>query len=119
MYSIGSIERSGDVIVRNVRRADSFTSRLIGLLLRRSLALEDGLLLPKTRQVHCFGMRFSIDLVFLHENGSVISVQSNLRPWGVSRYEPEASAVLELAATALKTYGIEPGQVLQFRHANP
>ena len=115
MYSIGSIERSGDVIVQHVRRADTFVARLVGLLPRSSLALEEGLLLPRTNQVHCFGMRFPIDIAFLHENGRVLSVQPALRPWRVSRFEPEASAVLELAVAALETLHIEPGQVLHFR----
>lgn len=54
--------------------------RAIGLIGRRSIAPDEGLLLPRCCAVHTVGMRFPIDVVFLDRNGAVMRVQHAVRP---------------------------------------
>jgi uncharacterized membrane protein (UPF0127 family) len=60
--------------------ARSRCRRLLGLAFRRRPPVGWGLLFPRCRSVHTFGMRFAIDVVFLDSHGRVVRVVSGLRP---------------------------------------
>ena len=47
--------------------ATTVSSRLLGLALLRREHAGAGLLIPRCRSVHTFGMRFPIDVLFLDE----------------------------------------------------
>ena len=55
-------------------------ARLRGLAALEDLPGEHGLLLPRTRSVHTFGMRFALDLVWLAKDGSVLAVEGAVGP---------------------------------------
>jgi uncharacterized membrane protein (UPF0127 family) len=55
-------------------------ARLRGLAALEDLPGEHGLLLPRTRSVHTFGMRFALDLVWLARDGSVVEVETGVAP---------------------------------------
>ena len=55
-------------------------ARLRGLAALDDLPGEHGLLLPRTRSVHTFGMRFPLDLVWLAKDGSVLAVEGAVGP---------------------------------------
>ena len=55
-------------------------ARLLGLAGLASLPHGAALLLPRCRSVHTFGMRFSIDVVFLAADGTPVGVAERLRP---------------------------------------
>lgn len=74
--------------------ATGFRARLLGLALLPGDRAGPGLLLPRCRSVHSFGMRFAIDVVFLDASGGEIRRQ-RLRPLRLAR-ERRAAAVLEL-----------------------
>lgn len=78
------------VPVATTRRA-----RLLGLALLPRERAGPGLLLPRCRSVHTFGMRFDLDLVFLDGAGKVVGLRRSVRPGRVARCV-EAEAVLEL-----------------------
>jgi uncharacterized membrane protein (UPF0127 family) len=75
--------------------ADSVISRLLGLALLDRGRAGSGLLIPRCRSVHSFGMRFDLDLVFLDGDGRVIELRRSLPP-GRLAYCRSAAAVLEL-----------------------
>ncbi len=54
-------------------------ARLRGLAALEDLPGEHGLLLPRTRSVHTFGMRFALDLVWLAKDGSVLAIEGSDR----------------------------------------
>jgi uncharacterized protein len=70
-------------------------SRLLGLALLSRHRAGPGLLLPRCRSVHTFGMRFALDLLFLDPDGRVIELRRAVPPGRVMRC-PGAMAVLEL-----------------------
>ena len=77
--------------------ADSRRSRLLGLALRRRPPPGAGLLLPRCRSVHTFGMRFALDLVWLDRDWRLLAVDTDVPPWRV-RSRSGAAAVLEVPA---------------------
>ena len=76
--------------------ARTFRDRLVGLAWRREPPAE-GLLLPHTRSVHTFGMRFALDLHWLDAAGAVVRVDRAVPPRRL-RTCLRARAVLELPA---------------------
>jgi uncharacterized membrane protein (UPF0127 family) len=70
-------------------------SRLLGLALLPRGRAGSGLLIPRCRSVHTFGMRFRLDLLFLDADGRVIELRRGVPPRRFVRC-PGAAAVLEL-----------------------
>jgi uncharacterized membrane protein (UPF0127 family) len=79
-----------EVPVARTRRA-----RLLGLALLDRAEAGEGLLIPRCRGVHTFGMRFALDLVFLDAEGRVIELRRAVPPRRVARNR-RAWTVLEL-----------------------
>jgi len=75
--------------------ASTWGSRLLGLAFLSQDRAPAGLLLPRCRSVHTFGMRFPIDVVFLDDCNREIRRISGLRPRRLASQRGAAS-VLEL-----------------------
>lgn len=76
--------------------AGSFFERLRGLLFRKPLTAEEGMVLIPCSSIHTFGMRYAIDAVFLDADCRIISIVRALPPRRV-RSASGAKMVLELA----------------------
>jgi uncharacterized membrane protein (UPF0127 family) len=83
---------------RSIPVAATRTSRLLGLALLDRAAAGSGLLIPRCRSVHTFGMRFALHLVFLDEAARAVSVRRRVPPRRVAA-DRRARSVLELPAT--------------------
>ena len=83
--------------------ADTPLARLLGLAFLDRI--EGGLLIPRCRSVHTFGMRFAIDLVFVDRDGRVLAVRESLPPRRFVRTRT-GSAVLELPAGEARRLGL-------------
>jgi uncharacterized protein len=103
----------GTVVCERCRVAASPSSRLRGLLGRAGLGREEGLLLRPASSIHTWFMRFPIDAVFVGEDGTVIRIAGDLRPWRAAGRRG-ARAVLELAAGECARRGLKPGDRLIF-----
>ena len=77
--------------------ATTFRSRLLGLAFLDREDAGPGLLIPRCRSVHTFGMRFALDIVFLDEEGTVVELRRSV-PAGRIVRNRDASEVLELPA---------------------
>jgi uncharacterized protein len=84
-----------EVLGARVPVATSTISRLLGLALLSRERAGAGLLIPRCRSVHTYGMRFELDLLFLDERGRVIELRRSVPPCRLLRC-PGAMAVLEL-----------------------
>ena len=72
------VHQSGACIARNVRKADTFLSRLVGLAWsgkRRALWLEP------CGSIHTIGMFYPLDVVFLDERGVILRTLLALGPF--------------------------------------
>jgi uncharacterized protein len=77
--------------------ADRPIARLFGLALLNRDRAGPGLLIPRCRSIHTFGMRFPIDVVFLDSAGEPVSRRRAVPPRRVV-VEQRAASVLELPA---------------------
>lgn len=88
---------STTVLGREVPVATGARARLLGLARLDRDEAGSGLLIPRCRSVHTFGMRFALDLVFLDREGRICSVRRGVGPRRLA-WARQASAVLELPA---------------------
>jgi uncharacterized membrane protein (UPF0127 family) len=102
----------GDVIAANVRVADSFGTRFMGLMGRKSLDPGEGLCIQRCTSIHMFFMRMAIDVAFVDRDGRVLHILNSIRPWRVSRVVRGSKAAIELPAGLLAQHGVEKGAVL-------
>jgi uncharacterized membrane protein (UPF0127 family) len=99
MRVVSVLTQTGDVLCPRCVEADSFWLRFRGLMLRRSLARDEGMLFRPAGSIHMFFMRFPIDAVFCDEDLVVIDVERGLQPWKTAGRRG-AKVVVELAAGA-------------------
>jgi uncharacterized membrane protein (UPF0127 family) len=108
----------GSEIAGQVRVADSFNARFLGLMGRASLRAGRGLWLTGTSNIHMFFMRFPIDAVFLGRPATdggrrVVAVHAGLRPWtGIVWYARGADGCLELPAGSAAASGTAVGDII-------
>ncbi len=88
-------------------------ARLRGLLGHPPLQHGEGLLLRGEKAVHTFGMRFSIDVVFLDSQGNVLHLEHAMVPGRASPMIWRASDVLEIPAGTLQDTGTREGDQIQ------
>ncbi len=106
--------RSGAEVASWVAVADRWWRRALGLLGRRVLGTEEGMLLEPCSSVHTIGMRFPIDVAFLDADGCVVSTLPALVPGRLARGGRGARATLELRAGLLADTDTRPGDRLIF-----
>ena len=106
------VERTGAQVAARIERAETFWSRLVGLLGRARLDDDAGLLIVPCNSVHTFFMRFPIDVAFLDRNGLVIRAIADLKPWRATRIHARAHSTLELNSGALARAGVREGDRL-------
>jgi len=103
---------TGALVAGQVRRADRFVSRLVGLLGRRRLRPGEALWLEPCAAVHTAFMLFAIDVAFVDRDGVVLAVAERLRPWRAVGPHRGAFACVELEPGALARAGVAVGHRL-------
>lgn len=93
--------------------ADTSAKRRTGLLKHTGLAPGEGLWIKPCEGVHTFGMKFTIDVIFLNKKKQVLKIRPNMvkRRLALSLL---AHSVLELPAGRLAETGTVAGDLLEF-----
>lgn len=82
-----------------MREANTLRARGLGLAFMAPPPAEEALWIPRCRAIHTFGMRFSLDLVWLDGGGHVVRFDHAVKPGRISRC-PEAESVIERVAVS-------------------
>lgn len=98
-------------ILSNVKIADTFISRLKGLLGRKAINADEGLLLTKCSSIHCFFMKITIDAVYLSGNMEVL-YKETIKPWKIGKIVKNTRNILEMCEGA--SQNIEIGDTITF-----
>lgn len=96
--------------------ADNLFTRGRGLLGRKSLPVDEGILLVPGTSIHMFGMKFAIDALFLTKEDVVTDWVENLAPGKMHVAKAGAGkpfATLELAAGTIQNCGVRIGDQLK------
>lgn len=99
------------VLAEDVRVAESMWDRFWGLMGRKGLPEQSGLLIRPCSSVHTAFMRFPIDVIFLDRAFKVVKVAPALRPFRISM-AGGAHSVLELNAGVAERAGVQAGDQL-------
>ena len=89
------IVQNGEILFADVKTADTFARRFLGLMFRKGLQPGEGLLLTDCGRIHTNFMRFTIDVVYLSENFRILAAET-VKPWRLGRRVKDARHVLEL-----------------------
>ncbi len=112
----GAIYRAGsnECLIPKVQKTNSTWERMRGLLGRPPLAVDEGLLISPCPSVHTFGMRYSLDLIFLAADGRVVKLVRGLAPWRMTGCAT-AQTTIELAPGSIERSGISLVDQLEWR----
>lgn len=106
------LEIDGKLTDIQISTMTSFLAKAKGLLGKKSLPANEGVLLLKCNSIHMFWMRFSVDVVFVDDQFIVVKVVPFLKPWLIARCK-KASSTFELSAGMVKKFNIENGSCLK------
>jgi uncharacterized membrane protein (UPF0127 family) len=102
----------GTTLCAQARMANTFFSRLIGLLGRPQLLPGTGILIEPCSSIHTCGMAFAIDVVALDKHCRVIATWEHVRPWRFKIFSREARRVLEVPSGTLERAMLDVGDQL-------
>ena len=106
------IRLADGVLVCNAEVAEGFLTRARGLLGRKSLPVDAGLLIQPCTSVHTFFMRFTIDVLYLDRNDRVVKAVT-LKPFRLSMGGKGTKRTLEMAQGSIARASIQRGVQLQ------
>lgn len=117
------ISKDGMVILENVEVAESIWKKTKGLMFRKGLPKNSGMLFNFDDESKpgfwMFGMRFPIDIIYLDMDMKIVDIKHNVRPMGISPrswriYYPEKTVryVLETCAGFAENNEIKNGDTL-------
>jgi uncharacterized membrane protein (UPF0127 family) len=110
---------AGTSLAERLAVAATHWTRLRGLLGTDALPEGHGLWIRPCRQVHMFGMRYAIDVVFLDDHQQIVGLTPMLAPWRVSPLVRAATSVLELPAGTIGRAGLREGQTVTIEARTP
>lgn len=103
---------TGREVASSVELADSFVSRLVGLLGRDRLPEGQALWIKRCDSVHTWFMRFSIDVVFVDSSMTATKVCRGLKPWRLTMPAFRPRSAFEMPAGTLDRSPVSRGDRL-------
>jgi uncharacterized membrane protein (UPF0127 family) len=102
----------GQSLVSRAELADTFWSRLRGLLGRSSLEAGEGLVLKGEKSIHTFFMKFSIDVIYVDQGWRVLRLDTAMPPYRIGPLVPQSAYVVELPVGVIKSTKTRVGDQL-------
>ncbi|MDA3799517.1 MAG: DUF192 domain-containing protein [Kiritimatiellae bacterium] len=75
--------KTNKIIADELIIATSTLMRAIGLLGRKTIRENFGIMFPSCRSIHTHFMLFSIDIIFVDENNCITELKPDLSPWKI------------------------------------
>jgi hypothetical protein len=99
------------IVASRVYVADTYPSRLRGVLGRPPLEVDEALVISPCSQIHTFGVRYPLDAVFCDAYDIVLHVET-VQPGRMSKKVSGSSSCIELAGGRAANCGIVVGSRL-------
>lgn len=90
------------VLAEKATCADTFFSRMRGLLGRKSLSAGEALVITRCNSIHMFFMQFPIDVIFIDKENIVVGLLKKIQPNTLSPIFWSSSKAVELPAGTLE-----------------
>jgi len=101
-------------IVDEVGKADRFFSRFLGLMFKKKMNDNQGLLIIPCNQIHTFNMRFDIDVLFISKENKIVHIEHSMKPGRATKMIKGSHSVLELCSGISEKNGVKIGDMLTF-----
>jgi len=101
------------LLADKAKMADTFFSRLVGLLNRNSLRKGEALILRPSNCIHSFFMRFRIDVIFLDKAGRVVKALPSFKPFRLSCIYFHSVTVIELPEGTIQLTSTQTGDTIK------
>ena len=98
-------------LIEQAFKTTNFLERMRGLLLKEKLKNNMGLIISPCSSVHTFGMSYTIDVVFLDKEFTIIKLVKSLKPWRMAASHASC-IVLELVEDSINKLQLTTGQKL-------
>lgn len=102
----------GQPLITHGELADTFWTRLCGLMGRSTLRDGEGLVLKGDKSIHSFFMRFAIDVVYADCETRVVRLDPAMRPNRIGPIVAQAVYILELPVGVIQATGTRVGDQL-------
>lgn len=99
-------------IAVNIKVADTFFKRLKGLMLKKNFFDGDGLILYPCKQIHTFGMRINIDVIYIDKDMKVVDIEKSVKKNKFGKRRPKSYYVVELPEGTLVKYEVKIGDTV-------
>ena len=100
-------------VAENAKIADTFLSRMIGLLNRTSLNDQEALIITQCQSIHMVFMKFPIDVIFINRSNQVVGLVRGIKPFTFSSLFFKANAAIELPIKTIEKSQTQLGDSLQ------
>jgi uncharacterized membrane protein (UPF0127 family) len=111
------LKDNGIILARDVKYANNFFSRALGLMFHKDIPMDFALIFklrkPMTVGVHMLFVFFSIDVIFLDEKKKVIGT-CTLKPWLGHKQMKGVKYLIEMHQGKVEAYDIKNGDILEF-----
>ena len=107
------VTAAGVELARQVKIAASFRDRALGLLGRRELSSDEGMLFEPGGSIHTLWMQMTIDVAFLDRDLRVLKISGAVPPWRLCFAPRRTRYTLELASGRLHACNLHVGEQLQ------
>jgi len=101
-------------ISEDVMVADTFFTRLKGLMFSKELPDKKSLHIIPCNEIHTFNMKYSIDVLYLDKNNNILHIDEEMQPGKIGKRVKKAISVVELPSGKAKSSQIEVGQAVEF-----
>ena len=101
------------IIADNAKMADTFLSRMTGLLNRTSLEDREALIITQCQSIHMVFMKFAIDVIFIDSTDRVVGLVKEIQPFCFSPLFLKAAAAIELPICSIEKTQTQLGDQLQ------
>jgi len=113
------------VLVRKTETASSIWGKARGLMFRKDIPKDSGLLMvfesERKHEIWMFCMRFPIDIIFIDSGKRIVGISHSAKPmgknprtWRIYRPSETCKYVLEVNAGLAGRTGTEKGDLLEF-----
>lgn len=101
------------IIASQGQLADTFFSRLKGLLGRSGLSDQEALVITHCNSIHMFFMKFPIDVIFVDKNNYVVGLVEGIKPFQLSKIYFKSNYAVELMQGKIRKINVEIGDSIE------
>ena len=106
---------SHTIIADKAKIADTFFSRMVGLLNRKNFSEGEALIITKCCSIHMFFMHFPIDVLFVNKDNYIVGKVEGIKPFQLSPIFFSSSYAIELPAGTIIKREIAIGDNIEWQ----